>query len=210
MDRNKILPGGTGASTTAWRRPPSLRITVTTGCVIVVIAELLVHLSSAFHVFSLAGWSFALLLVGSVTFFRHQMSRAKSPSADGSLLIAETEAFLSGDLVSYLRSRRRGVPAWTWLNSFAHGELPTLRETQRSTHVLVSARHVGEKSWFQAQSILGRDLLSIVQDDPKRLMLVQKSILVPLELQLMELDANAGLTAYELVQATRAALRPIP
>ena len=57
-----------------------------------------------------------------------------------------------------------------------------------------------EKAWFQAQSIVGRDLLRIVQDDPQRLTLVQQSILVPLELRLMELETDAGLTAYDLVQ----------
>jgi hypothetical protein len=125
-------------------------------------------------------------------------------------LIAETEAFLSGDYASYLRSRRRGVPGWAWLNSFAHGELTVLRETQRLTHVLASVSGMAgaEKSWVQAQDILRRDLLTIVQDDPHCLKLVQQSILVPLELRLMELEANAGLTAYELVQATRAALGP--
>jgi len=124
-------------------------------------------------------------------------------------LIADTEAFLSGDYATYLKKRRRDVPGWAWLNSFAHGELTTLRVTQQSRQLVSASRLAGaEKAWSQAQSIMGRDLLRIVQDDPQRLMLVQQSILVPLELRLMELETNSGLTAYDLVQATRAALRP--
>ena len=105
---------------------------------------------------------------------------------------------------------RREVPGWAWLNSFAHGELATLRETQRSTRSLASSTRItgAEKAWLQAQSIVGRDLLRIVQEDPGRLTLVQQSILVPLELQLMEFETNADLTAYDLVQATRATLQP--
>jgi hypothetical protein len=142
---------------------------------------------------------------------RHRRRSAASVlSADGSLLVAETEAFLSGEYATYLRSRRHGVPGWAWLNSFAHGQLPNLLETQRPPHSLTSvARSRGEdRAWLQAQSILGRDLLKIVQDDPQRLVLVQQSTLVPLELRLMKREATDGLTAYELVQATRAALRP--
>ena len=152
-----------------------------------------------------------LRIAGALTaIFRRHRSADSVPSVDASLLVAETEAFLSGEYATYLRSRRHGVPGWAWLNSFAHGQLPNLLETQRSPHALTSiSRSKGDdRAWLQAQSILGRDLLKIVQDDPQRLVLVQQSTLVPLELRLMKREATEGLTAYELVQVTRAALRP--
>jgi hypothetical protein len=210
MDGKKILRSGEGASTAVRRKAHPLRIAEATGCVVVVIVELTVHLPNGFSLPTLTCLFLVLVIVDIVISFRRRKSKAKAPSEDGSLLIAETEAFLSGDYASYLRSHRREVPGWAWLNSFAHGELTVLRETQRLTHVLASVSGMAgaEKSWVQAQDILRRDLLTIVQDDPHCLKLVQQSILVPLELRLMELEANAGLTAYELVQATRAALGP--
>ena len=84
-----------------------------------------------------------------------------------------------------------------------------MRQAGTQGHFTSISRSKGDdRAWLQAQSILGRDRLKIVQDDPQRLVLVQQSTLVPLELRLMKREATEGLTAYELVQATRAALRP--
>ena len=145
-----------------------------------------------------------------VTSFRPRRSKAGAPSEDASLLITATEAFLSGNYANHLRSHRRDVPGWAWLNAIAHGDLANVRETQRLTHVLPSVSGIVgvERSWVYAQDVLRRDLLTIVQGDQRRLKLLQLSILVPLELRLMELETKTHLTAYELVQATRAALRP--
>jgi hypothetical protein len=208
--RNKILPGGRNAPESARRQPHPFGILATIAGLAVLITELILRLSDGFGGVLFVFWFLlVLLIVGLVTFFRRQMPPAKS-AADSSLLIAETEAFLSGEYANYLRSLQRGVPGWAWLNGLAHGGLPGLRETQRSTRILSSAMRVADRSWYEAQTILGRDLLWIVKGDPRRLTFIQQSILVPLELRLMELEANDGLTAYELVQATRAALRPTP
>jgi hypothetical protein len=177
--------------------------------VIIVITELTGHLPNEFGSPVAICSALVFIVIGLVAYFRRRRNKTKASRSDGSVLIADTEAFLLGKYATYLRSRRRDVPGWAWLNSFAHGELAALRDTQRSRQLTSASRIAGtEKPWFQAQSIVGRDLLKIVQDDPQRLMLVQQLILVPLELRLMELETNAGLTAYDLVQATRAALRP--
>lgn len=186
-----------------------LRVAAATGCAVVVSTELALHAPNDWGVIVACSSTLIIFGLAAIILRRHR-SRAQLPSAAGPLLVAETEAFLSGDYARYLRSRRHGVPGWAWLNSFAHGQLPSLLETQRSPHALTSvSRSRGtDRAWLQAQSILGRDLLKIVQDDPQRLVLVQQSTLVPLELRLMEREATGGLTAYELVQATRDALRP--
>jgi hypothetical protein len=209
MNRKGPLPGGGHSGAAPGKRHPLL-IVAATGCVVVLITEAAVHAPDGFGGAIVGGSALVSLVVGSVALLHRRRTATKAPTSDGSVLIAEIEAFLSGDYATYLRCRRREVPGWAWLNSFAHGELTTLREAQRSLQPLgAPSRLAGaEKAWFQAQSIVGRDLLRIVQDDPQRLTLVQQSILVPLELRLMELETDAGLTAYDLVQETRAALRP--
>lgn len=209
MNPNRPLPRG-GHSTGGRGKRHPLVIAASTGCVIALITRAAVHAPDGFGGAIVGGSALVLLVVGSVALFQRRRGAVKAPTSDGSVLIADIEAFLSGDYATYLRCRRREVPGWAWLNSFAHGELTTLREAQRSMPPLGAPTRLAgaEKAWFQAQSIVGRDLLRIVQDDPQRLTLVQQSILVPLELRLMELESDAGLTAYDLVQATRAALRP--
>jgi hypothetical protein len=209
MSRRRSLPRG-GHSAAARGRRRSLLITIATACVVALVTEAAVQAPDGFRGAVAGGSAFVFLVLGSVALLQRRKAVVKGPASDGSVLIAEIEAFLSGDYATYLRCRRREVPGWAWLNSFAHGELTTLREAQRSMPPLgAPSRLAGaDKAWFQAQSIVGRDLLRIVQDDPQRLTLVQQSILVPLELRLMELETDTGLTAYDLVQATRAALRP--
>ena len=209
MNCNRPLPGG-GHSPARRGKRHLLFVAAATGCVVALITEAAVHAPDGFGGAIVVGSALVFVVVGSVALFQQRRGAVKAPTSDGSVLIAEIEAFLSGDYATYLSCRRREVPGWAWLNSFAHGELATLREAQRSMPPLgAPSRSAGaEKAWFQAQSIVGRDLLRIVQDDPQRLTLVQQSILVPLELRLMELETDAGLTAYDLVQETRAALRP--
>lgn len=209
MKGHRLLPAGNHSAAVAGKPRPLILVTAV-GCAFILITELTVHLPDGFGGAIISSSALVFLIVGAVALNRRRRAAMKAPTSDGDVLIAEIEAFLSGDYATYLMRRRREVPGWAWLNSFAHGELTTLREAKRSMHPLGTPSHVAgaEKAWFQAQSIVSRDLLRIVEDDPQRLTLVQRSILVPLELRLMELETDAGLTAYDLVQATRAALRP--
>jgi hypothetical protein len=45
----------------------------------------------------------------------------------GDRLVADSEAFLSGDYASHLRRQGELVPGWAWLNVIAHGDLEDLR-----------------------------------------------------------------------------------
>lgn len=129
-----------------------------------------------------------------------QLERANSR------LISETEAFMAGELAGRLRRQKATVPGWARLNFLAHGDLQRLRVTRRlglsrrSTNIA----ELTEESWGSAQLVLARELFELVGNDPCLLADVQRRVLVPLELQLME---HESLTAFELVQFTRAALR---
>jgi hypothetical protein len=92
---------------------------------------------------------------------------------------------------------------------FAHGDLRSVRLLGRPGAATRSARFAdwSEETWKTAQRLLANELLDIVSNDSAMLSLVQQTVLVPLELELMRTEATSGLTAYELLQSTRAALR---
>ena len=123
-----------------------------------------------------------------------------------SRLISETEAFMAGEFAGRLRRLNAAVPGWARLNFLAHGDLQRLRLTRR---LALAGRSrtladLTEESWASAQRLLARELMELVGHDPRLLADVQRRVLVPLELQLME---HESLTAFELVQFTRAALQ---
>ncbi|MGD0943680.1 MAG: hypothetical protein ABR972_05315 [Acidimicrobiales bacterium] len=62
-------------------------------------------------------------------------------------------------------------------------------------------------AWRNAERVLANELLELVENDPDVLSRVQQTVLVPLEFELMRTAAERGLTAFELVQSTRTALR---
>jgi len=126
----------------------------------------------------------------------------------GALLVAETGAFLSGDFAEEARRRGNPIPPWSWLNVFAHGELTRLEELRSSAcqgPLLESDDE--ERSWKHAQRVLADELAQLVDGDSDLLGRIQHKVLVPLELHLMRAELDRGLTALDLVQATRAALR---
>jgi hypothetical protein len=144
-----------------------------------------------------------------VRWFRQRRDNGQLVSAASSRLIDDIEAFLSGDYASHLRRRSAAVPGWARLNTFAHGDLQSVRLVGRPVCATKPARFASwpEETWKTAQRLLANELLDIIHNDSARLSLVQETVLVPLELQLMRTEAKSGLTAYELVQSTRAALR---
>lgn len=121
-------------------------------------------------------------------------------------IVEDAEAFLSGDYCDLLRRRGETVPGWAQLNSLAHGNFKIVRRVQRrsATRRLVSYADRADQTWRGAQRMLANDVIELVEDDPEMLSYVQRHALVPLEFRLM---GERGLTAYELVQFTRDALR---
>jgi hypothetical protein len=126
--------------------------------------------------------------------------------AASSRLIEDTEAFLSGDYASQLRRHGDAVPGWAQLNNFAHGNIEILHSARRPFVARKSANCAGrsEGAWSIAQRLLAGEIIQLVGTDPWILAHLQQCVLVPLELQLM---CRKDLTAFELVQLTRSALR---
>ncbi len=123
-----------------------------------------------------------------------------------SRLIADTEAFLSGEYASHLRRHRDAVPGWAQLNQIAHGDIESLRSARRRLAARRPATFADppEEAWRTAHELLAGEIIELVGGDPWLLSHLQLNVLVPLELQLMH---EGDLTAFELVQFTRSALR---
>jgi len=129
-------------------------------------------------------------------------------SAAGSRLIGDAEAFLAGDFADHLRGQNEIVPGWARLNNLAHGDLQSLRHARRAFLPTSSmAFDWKETTWRNAERVLSDELLELVENHPDVLSRVQRTVLVPLEFELMRTEAERGLTAFELVQSTRTALR---
>jgi hypothetical protein len=124
-------------------------------------------------------------------------------------LIADAEAFLAGDYAKKLRLSGVTVPDWAQLNILAHGGFQSFVEVTAPIDVRPSLSEANwpEESWRCARRVLASEILRFVDNDPEILSLVQQSVLVPFEFELMDDEAKTSLTAFELVQVTRAALR---
>jgi hypothetical protein len=130
-------------------------------------------------------------------------------TASSARLVADAEAFLSGEYANHLRRHRDAVPGWARLNRLAHGDLSNLQQCRRPFAATKSAAFADwpEESWRRAQQLLASELLDLVDNDPDKLSHVQRSVLVPLELRMIQIDRERALTASELVQSTRSAVR---
>jgi hypothetical protein len=121
-------------------------------------------------------------------------------------IVADAEAFLSGEYCDRLRRCGATVPYWAQLNPLAHGDIKIIRRIRRqgATKVWPPYADRADQMWRMAQRILASDIIELVKSKPDLLSNVQRSVLVPLEFRLMQ---ERCLTAYELVEFTRDALR---
>ena len=101
-------------------------------------------------------------------------------SASGSELLAECEAFLTGRLAEMVLRRDGYAPVWTWTNLLAHGTEVEVRQEydadQRPSGTV-------EDGWRAARSYLAGQVLELA-GRLGSLGEVQRTVLVPLELQL--------------------------
>lgn len=126
----------------------------------------------------------------------------------GEQLVDEAEAFLTGDYARRARYLGGTLPGWAWLNPVAHGDLARIRRLRRYLRgALAPFDSLPREQWKGVQRALVEDVLRIVADDPERLSRVQRRVLVPLELQLIQFEKNGPLTPFEFARTTRAALR---
>jgi hypothetical protein len=124
-----------------------------------------------------------------------------------SLLVASAESFLAGTYENHLLANNRIVPVWARLNLLAHGELGDISEMAKLADPFDLLTLAGDPgAWSAARSTLAVDLVRLVQGRAALLAQVQRRILIPIELVLME---QSDVTALELVVVTKAALRSV-
>lgn len=96
------------------------------------------------------------------------------------LLAAASEDFLAGRLVEHDEFNGQPVPVWAWTNLLAHGSEQDLRAISDAPQL---RRSRTEKQWQKARSYLANEVLLSAESNGT-LSRVQKSVLVPLELDL--------------------------
>ena len=120
----------------------------------------------------------------------------------GRELVGDCEAFLAGHLAESQEAGDRGVPVWAWTNLLAHGTEEELRIERALTHGWSRA---WADEWRDARSYLAAELIDLT-DDAGSLAEVQRSVLVPLELELASRGEVDGWEPHRWVGAVEAAL----
>lgn len=126
--------------------------------------------------------------------WRRRDEQAAATTGDGAVLGRETEAFLSGRLVQTWHDQWLMVPAWGWLTVLAHGgpdEVAALSDT--ATYWSPS-----ERSWSLALSFLAGEILARAPT-PEALRDLQRTVLVPLELEMLRVEGGTVVEPRELV-----------
>ena len=97
-------------------------------------------------------------------------------------LVSECEAFLTGRYAPNLDAEHLPIPAWAWLNTLAHGgpEQITAQTLALDVHTWFDPR----RAWEEALSYLAHEVLSLVEQGSCTLEEIQRSSLVPVELEL--------------------------
>jgi hypothetical protein len=121
-------------------------------------------------------------------------------------LADEVEAFLGGRFVDHLASHGQPVPAWTVLNRLAHADHAEL--VRLVDGELLEARFGGPKphAWAVPERFIAANLLVTRGTTPEALRDVQRSVLVPLELQLIDETRHEKMTAEQVLDAGARAL----
>jgi hypothetical protein len=120
-------------------------------------------------------------------------------------LSGETEAFLDGRIVEHLTAAGRMVPTWAVLNKIAHGSPSEIAYLTQTDGHPDNAPEAGEPVWRAAQRSLAARLLAsdALPDDIAQ---VQQTVLVPLELRLIERSEVETVTLRQAIRAACDAL----
>jgi len=109
----------------------------------------------------------------------------RPPAADG--VAGECELFLDGFWVDHEAERRRRVPPWAWVSVLSHSDENRLTALAGDERVNVPAEL---RAWWDAIAFLAGEILDTALGldwSPERL---QRTRLIPLELELAARDAN--------------------
>lgn len=126
-------------------------------------------------------------------------------------LAAEAEAWTNGELADLRAGRREeSLAPWLILNRVAHADLPALHRARREAST--RPPRLRGRRWASAEQCVVQQVLATAasSDDLARL---QRRVLVPLELHLVERSKATTLTLDEVLTTTTAAVartRPAP
>jgi len=112
--------------------------------------------------------------------------RKDEVAAQGRDLTVECESILRGRFVDYLQSQGRWTPAWAWVNALAHGTADDLAWWAAGKGQGETAETGTDAAdWPAVLAFLAGDILSQLVAGGTTLARLQRSALIPLELELM-------------------------
>ncbi|MDY7106269.1 MAG: hypothetical protein S0880_34230 [Actinomycetota bacterium] len=115
--------------------------------------------------------------------------------------MADCEAMLTGAAAERLMRTGRPVPPWAWVNLLAHGSAADLRRPP------MMAASLAERPWCRARAHLAGQLARTVDADVAPLARLQREVLVPLELALLD-DPSIAPSPTAVVHLVLRALDP--
>lgn len=104
-------------------------------------------------------------------------------------LTLECESLLAGRYADYLCTHGRWAPPWTWVNALAHRSVLEFNALAGGGGRSVVNDPVGANQWRRALAFLAEDVLAQVELSGVTLDQLQRTRLIPLEL---ELSRNPG------------------
>lgn len=116
--------------------------------------------------------------------------------------VEECGAYLSGTYAELLVRRGTPVPAWAWINRLAHADEPAVRDG--------IAAEGDDGPWPAARRCLEAVALDVAAGVEAGLPELQREVLRPLELLLLDADAALDLTAPGLTSLVLRALSRRP
>jgi hypothetical protein len=125
-------------------------------------------------------------------------------------LADEVEAFLEGRFVDHLATHGQPVPAWAVLNRLAHADHAELVRLVDGD--LLDPRYGGPKphAWAVPERFIAANIVVTRGATPEGLREIQRGVLVPLELQLIEDTRHEKMTADQVLDAGARALESFP
>lgn len=148
--------------------------------------------------------------------------RQMEDRVDRARLVRETEAFLAGKTPGVV-GPRDSARSWQWVNAFAHADLHTLRRIRSGRHERgervpghcaglkpsngAAAQAFDEEARRRnSQRLLANELLRLVGRDEALLRQLQRSVFIPLELDLLRESSSRSVDPMELIRVVRSAL----
>ncbi len=99
-------------------------------------------------------------------------------------LTLECESLLAGRYADYLGSHGRRAPPWAWVNALAHCSVPELIALAGDDGESGADDPPGANPWRRALAFLAEDVLAQVESSGVTLDQLQRTRLIPLELEL--------------------------